>query len=97
VQLMKRIAGSGLGMMGAVALAAAIWPAVASLVTGLLVTLLCVGTGTLVMLGGRRLHLELAGRREWRTMPPLDAATYGDVAYGDVAGSPTLAQLQESA
>lgn len=92
MQLMKRIVGSGLGMMGAVALAAAIWPAVASVVTGLLVAVLCVGTGTLAMLGGRRLHMELAGRRELRTMPPLDAAT-----YGDAAGGPTLAQLQESA
>ena len=89
---MKRIVGAGLGMMGAVALATAIWPAVAGLVTGLLVTVLCVGAGTLAVLGGRRVRAELAWRRELRTMPPLDAAT-----YGDVAGGPTLAQLRESA
>jgi hypothetical protein len=92
VHLMKRIAGAGLSAMGVVALAAAIWPTVASLVTGLLVTVLCAGGSTLVVLGGRRLGKELAWRRELRSMPPLDAAPPGDTACGQ-----TLAQRRESA
>ncbi len=92
MQLMKRIVATGLGTMGAVALAAAIWPAVAGLVSGLLVTVLCAGGGTLVVLGERRVRVELAWRGELRAMPPLDAST-----YGDAVGGPTLAQLRESA
>jgi Flp pilus assembly protein protease CpaA len=92
VQLMKRTVGAGLGTMGAVALAAAIWPAVAGLVAGLLVTALCAGTGTLAVLGGRRVRAQLAWRRELRSMPPLDVST-----YGDAVADPTLAQLRESA
>ena len=91
MQLMKRIVWAGLGTMGAVATAAAIWPAIAGVVAGLLVTVLCASGGLLVVLGGRRVRGELAWRRELRTMPPPDAA-----AYGDAAGSPTLVQLQES-
>ena len=92
MQLMKRIVGAGLGTMGAVALAAAIWPAVAGLVTGLLVTVLCAGGGALAVFGGRRVRAELAWRRELRTTPLLDAAPYGDATAG-----PTPARLRESA
>ncbi len=92
MQLMKRIVGAGMGTMGAVGLVTAIWPAVAGLVTGLLVVVLCAGTGTLAVVGGRRVRAELACRRELRTMPPLDTAPYGDATAG-----PTLAQLRESA
>jgi hypothetical protein len=74
VHLVKRIVGAGLGTMGAAALVTAIWPAVAGLVTGLLVAVLCASGGTLVVLGGRRVRAELAGRRELRTMPPFDAS-----------------------
>ncbi|MGD9697290.1 MAG: hypothetical protein AB7V42_16710 [Thermoleophilia bacterium] len=91
VRAMRRLLLAGLGVMGAVALAAAIWPAVAGLVTGLLVTVLGAAAGVLAGLGGRRVRMELAWRRELRTMPPPAAA-----AYGDTAG-PTLAQLRESA
>jgi hypothetical protein len=89
VQLMKRIVGAGLGTMGAVALTTAIWPTVASLMTGLLVTVLCASVGTLVVLGARRLRGELMWRHELLTMPPVDAATDG--------AAPTLTELRESA
>lgn len=89
---MRRIVGAGLVTMGVVALAAAIWPAVAGLVTGLLVAVLCAGIGTLAVLCGRRLRAELAGHRELRSMPPFDASP-----YGDAEGVPTLAQLRDSA
>jgi hypothetical protein len=46
----------------------------------------------LVVLGGLRVRAELTWRRQLRTMPPLDAST-----YGDAAGSPTLVQLRELA
>jgi hypothetical protein len=72
------------------ALAAAMWPALAGLVTALLVTVLCAAAGTLVVFGGRRLRAELVARRELRTMPPLDTAPYAVPAA-------TLAQLRESA
>jgi len=88
----RRVVPIGLTTMGVVALATAIWPAVAGLVSGLLVTVLCAGGGTLVVLGGRRVRVELAWRGELRAMPPLDAST-----YGDAVGGPTLAQLRESA
>ena len=92
MRLTRRIVGPGLGMMGAVALATVIWPVVAGLVTGLLVTVLSAAAGVLAMVAGRRVRSELVWRRELRTMPSLDGLTYGDAAAG-----PTLAQLRESA
>lgn len=77
MQLIRRIVGSGLGTMGAVALAAAIWPAVAGVVTGLLVTALCAAAGVLAVLGGRRVRAGLAWRREPRTTQALDVADLG--------------------
>ena len=92
MRLVKRTVGAGLGTMGAVGLVTAIWPAVAALVTGLLVTVLCVSAGALAVLGGRRVRAELAWRRELPTMPSLDTAPYGDATPG-----PTPALLRESA
>lgn len=92
MQLMKRIVGAGLATMGAVALTTAIWPAVAGLVSGLLLTVLCAGLAVLAVLGGRWVRAELAWRRELRTMPPIAAAP-----YEDAVGGPTLAGLRESA
>ena len=58
---MRRIVGAGLGTMAAVALAAAIWPAVAGVVTGrVLVTVLCTAAGVLALLGGRRVRQSAA-------------------------------------
>jgi hypothetical protein len=93
VQLMKRIVGAGLGLMGAVTLGAAIWPAVAGLVTGLLITALCAGGAALATLGGRWVRAELAWRRELRAMGPVSAEQA--VAPGPVL--PTLAELRHSA
>ena len=90
MQLMKRIVGAGMATMGAVGLAAGIWPAVAGLVTGLLVTVGCAGLGARAVLGGRWARAELVWRRQLRIMPPIDAAPYAVPAPG-------LAQLQESA
>jgi hypothetical protein len=87
---MKRIVGAGLGAMGVVALASAVWPAVAGLVSGLLVAVLCAGGGTLAVLGGRRVRAELVWRRELRTLPLPST-------YGDATAAPTLAELRESA
>lgn len=92
MQLMKRIVGAGLATMGAVALATAIWPSVAALVSGLLVTALCAVLAVLGLVGGRWVRAELAWRRELRTMPPLSASP-----YEDAMGGPTLAGLRESA
>jgi hypothetical protein len=92
VRAVRRLVFTGLGVMAAVALAAAIWPAVAGLVTGLLVTVLCAAAGVLAVLGGRRVRAELVWRRELRTMPPLDGST-----YEDAAARPTPAGLRESA
>ncbi|MGD9697304.1 MAG: hypothetical protein AB7V42_16780 [Thermoleophilia bacterium] len=65
---MRRIVGAGLGMMAAVALAAALWPMVAGVVTALLVTVLisvlCAAAGVLAVLGGRRVRARRAWRRE---------------------------------
>jgi hypothetical protein len=90
VQLVKRIVGAGMGMMAAVGLVAAIWPPLADLVTGLLVTIVCTGLAVLAVLGGRWARAELAWRRQLRTMPPIDTAPYA-------VPPPGLAQLQESA
>ena len=57
---MRRSVGAGLGTMAAVALAAAIWPALAGIVTGLLVTVLCAAAGVLAVLGGRRVRQSAA-------------------------------------
>jgi hypothetical protein len=53
VDLLRRIVGTGLGVMGAVTLGAAMWPAVASLVSGLLLSVLCAGGGVPAALGMR--------------------------------------------
>lgn len=88
---MKRIVGAGLGLMGAVTLGAAIWPSVAGLVTGLLITALCAGGAVLATLGGRWVRTKLAGRRGLRAMGPAEQA----VAPEPVV--PTLAELRHSA
>lgn len=94
MQLMKLTTATGLGTMGAVALATAIWPALAGVVSGLLVTVLCAGAATLAVLGGRRVRGELAWRRELRAMPVCDTAW----AYRPpAAAAPTLHELRESA
>ncbi len=92
MQLMKRITGAGLAVMAVVALVTAIWPAVAGLVSGLLVTVLGTGTGTLLVLVTRWVRGELAWRRELRTMPPVDAAP-----YGAATPAPVFAEMRESA
>jgi hypothetical protein len=88
----RRLVLTGLRVMGTVALSTAIWPAVAGLVTGLLVTVLCAAAGVLAVLGGRRVRTELVWRRELRTMAPLDGST-----YEDTAARPTPARLRASA
>lgn len=93
VQLMRRIVGTGLGVMGAVTLGTAIWPAVASLVTGLLITALCAGGAVLATLSGRRVRTELAWRRELRAMGPVSA----EQAVAPEPVVPTLAELRHSA
>lgn len=93
MRLIRRIVGWGLATMGAVALAAAIWPAVAGVVTGLLVTVLCAAAAVLAVLGGRRARVGLAGRRGVRAIPvALRASTDGDVA-ACVAGYSASAPL----
>lgn len=92
MQPIRRMALAGLAVMAAVAVATAIWPAVAGLVFGLLVMVLSAGTAVPVVLVVRWVRRELAWRRELRTMPPVNAATY--VAAPVV---PTLAPLRESA
>jgi Flp pilus assembly protein protease CpaA len=91
VQRIRRILGWGLGLMGAVAVAAAIWPALAGVVTVLLVTVLCAGAATLVALCGRRVHTTRTRRRERCASPALDASTLGD------GTAPAPAGLRESA
>jgi hypothetical protein len=78
--------------MAVIALTTAIWPAVAVLVSGLLVTVLGAGASGLLVLGTRWVRGELAWRRELRTLPPVDAAP-----YGAAAPTPTFAELRESA
>lgn len=71
MRLMRRIVGAGLGTMAAVALAAALWPTVAGVVTALLVTVLisvfCATAGVLAVLRGRRVRARRAWRRERHT------------------------------
>ncbi len=88
MRLMKRIGGAGMGTMGAVGLMTAIWPAVADVVAGLLVTVLGAGLVTLAVLSSRWARAELAWRREVHSMPPIDTTPYA---------VPRLAQLRESA
>lgn len=95
MQLIRRMATGGLAVMAMVATAAAIWPGVASLVSGLLITVLSIGTAVLCGLAARWARGELAWRRELRTTPPLDVPTY-DTAHG-APGAPTLAGLRDSA
>lgn len=94
VRAVRRLVLTGLGVMGAVALAAAMWPAVAGLVTGLLIGVLCAAAGVAAVVGGRRVRAELVWRRELRTMPPLDGSPYENE---DAAGRPSQARLRESA
>lgn len=93
VDLLRRIVGTGLGVMGAVTLGAAIWPAVAGLVSGLLLTVLCAGSGVVAALGGRWVRAELAWRRELRAMGPVSA----EQAVAPEPVVPTLAELRHSA
>lgn len=90
--LIKPVMGTGLAGMAVVAVAAAVWPAVAGLVSGLLVAVLGTGAGTLAVLGTRWVRGELAWRRELRAMPPVDA-----VSYEATPVTPSLAELRESA
>ena len=84
---------SGLGAMGAVALASAIWPNVAAVVSGLFVTVLLVMSAVPVALTGRWMRGELVWRRELRAMGPVSA----EQAIAPEPVAPTLAELRESA
>ena len=70
MQLIRWILGCGLGTMGAVAVAAAVWPGVAGFVTGLLLTVVCAAGGVLAALGGRAVRAELERRGQLRTAAP---------------------------
>ncbi len=91
--LIRRITLAGLAVMGAVALLSAIWPAVAAAVAAVFVALLVLVGVVLAVVGVRRVRGELVWRRELRTMP---TAT-GSGAYESGSGSPTLAELRDSA
>jgi hypothetical protein len=90
--LISRITLAGLAVMGATALCSAIWPAMAAVVADVFVSLLVTVMTVPAALGVRRVHSELAGRRELRTMRAV--ATAADAAAPVV---PTLAELRDSA
>lgn len=88
----RRTLGSGLVTMATVALMTAIWPGVASVVLGLLITVLSIGAAAPIVLVIRWVRGELVWRRELRSMPPVDAARYGPASM-----APALGGLRKSA
>lgn len=92
MRIMRRLTLVGLATMGAVALASAIWPAVATVVSILLAVVVTAGFSVPTVLGIRWVRGELEWRRELRTMPPVATA-----AYGAAPAAPPLSDLRQSA
>lgn len=93
MKLIGRMSLGGLAVMGAVALGTVIWPHIAAVVFGVLVTALSAVGAVPVGLAARWARGELACQRELRTMPALDVPAF----YGPHAAVPTLHELRESA
>lgn len=93
MRFIGRMVLGGLTVMGVVALATLIWPHVAAVVFGVLVTALSAVGAVPVAAAARWVRGELASRRELRTMPALDVPAF----YGPPVAAPTLHELRESA
>jgi len=89
---MRRVLVAGLAAMAGVALVSAIWPSVADAVFGVLVVELSAVIAVLGSLVVRRVRVEVAWRRELRTMPQVDGT-----AYGAAPAAPSLSELRQSA
>lgn len=92
VLLARRIFVSGLLVMVASALTSALWPEVAAAVSVAFVVVLIGAAAVPAAPVVRWCRGELAWRRELRTMPPVDAAT-----FGATPAAPTLADLRQTA
>lgn len=91
---MPRVLLSGLGVMGAVALATALWPPVGTVVTILLVTVTVTVVAVPAASAVRWARRELADRRQLRTMV---AAATAAAEPGAAPSTPMLVELRESA
>lgn len=90
---MRRVLLAGLAAMGGVAFATLIWPHVAAVVFGVLVTALSAIAAVPVAAAVRWVRGELVSRRELRTMPALDVPAFPAPA----AATPSLHELRMSA
>ena len=92
MSVIRKLVLGGFVMMAAVALATAIWPSVAVVVTAVLATVITFAVCAPAALGVRWARKELAWRRELRAMPPVVGGTGMPAPVAS-----TLAELRESA